>query len=199
MDFRAQLRRQLGLLEDSCRLYDEGRQDEAIRIATAIRVLLHQTNNSTSLLTHLNSTTINLLSTTNDLSKDSTATVGLGKIHIENVGDARFLPMLGGGTVRNFVPISEWWNQVVYVLNPQTKLSRRKIVLSAANQDGGAHVDTALGADYEALARDGALAHIEFTFRTKSWRIDLSNAHLVSLRQMAYELLNSPELRALAA
>jgi hypothetical protein len=50
MDFRAHLKRQLGYLERSCASYDSGYKDEAIRIATIIRVLMHNTGATTSLL-----------------------------------------------------------------------------------------------------------------------------------------------------
>jgi hypothetical protein len=48
-----QLTRQAGYLERSCASFDKGDHDEAVRIATTIRVLLHDTAKSTSLLTHL--------------------------------------------------------------------------------------------------------------------------------------------------
>ncbi len=62
-DFIAQLRRQLSLLENSCLAFDQGCRDEAVRIATAIRVLVHNTANSTSLITHLKAESTRLLST----------------------------------------------------------------------------------------------------------------------------------------
>jgi len=43
MDFRKQLARQLQFLTHSCDLYDQEFLDEAIRIATIARVLLHHT------------------------------------------------------------------------------------------------------------------------------------------------------------
>lgn len=51
--FEQQLQRQLGFLKRSCDAFDKGDHDEAVRIATTIRVLLHDTPASTSLLTHL--------------------------------------------------------------------------------------------------------------------------------------------------
>jgi len=53
-----QLRRQLGYLERSAARYDSGQLDEGIRIATTIRVLVHDTRNSTSLLSHLGAKSI---------------------------------------------------------------------------------------------------------------------------------------------
>lgn len=66
MPFRNHLSKQLGFLGRSCEAYDAGYIDEAVRIATVIRVLVHDTNRSNSLLKHLGATTINLLSTTED-------------------------------------------------------------------------------------------------------------------------------------
>lgn len=52
-DFEKSLIQQMTYLERSCRDFDAGHHDEAPRIATTIRVLVHDTPQSTSLLTHL--------------------------------------------------------------------------------------------------------------------------------------------------
>lgn len=52
-DFELQLDRQLNFLRRSCATFDAGASDEAVRIALTIRVLVHNTKQSTSLLTHL--------------------------------------------------------------------------------------------------------------------------------------------------
>lgn len=48
-----QLKRQLNYLENSSKLFDKGDHEEAIRLAVTLRVLLHDSTNSTSLLKHL--------------------------------------------------------------------------------------------------------------------------------------------------
>jgi hypothetical protein len=68
-DFSKQLVRQLGFLQRSCADYDEGHTDESVRIATIIRVLIHDTRNSTSLLKHLSALSINLSSTVEDIDR----------------------------------------------------------------------------------------------------------------------------------
>jgi hypothetical protein len=50
---RTKLREQLGFIERSTRFFDEGHEEEALRLATTMRVLFHDTALSTSLLTHL--------------------------------------------------------------------------------------------------------------------------------------------------
>ncbi len=134
MNFKNHLKKQLGFLQRSCNSYDEGFHDEAIRIATVLRVLIHNTRSSTSLLKHLNAT---------------------------------------------------------------TKLSRRKIILAAANKDGGAHVDKKLTPDYANLAKEGAVGTFGYTSNGKESKTAIQDAHLVALRQMAHEVHSSPKLLAI--
>ena len=70
-DFKAQLKRQLGFLEWSAGGFDAGRCDEAIRIATALRVIFHQAANSTSLLNHLNAAHVLVRSRAPDRAKQN--------------------------------------------------------------------------------------------------------------------------------
>jgi hypothetical protein len=48
----------LGFIGRSAADFDQGHREEAIRIATALRVIFHQTGRSTSLLQDLNGTTV---------------------------------------------------------------------------------------------------------------------------------------------
>ncbi len=108
VDFVEHLRRQLGFLELSCASYDAGHRDEAIRIATTIRVLTHNTKASTSLLKHLNATTMNLLSTTFEPSPQTVSFVGLGMMRIGG-GSSEYFPQLGDGPINELVPVQ--WNR----------------------------------------------------------------------------------------
>lgn len=64
MNLSEQLRRQLKFIDASCRAYDAGEIEEALRIAVSLRVIFHDTTNSTSLLTHLGKKqSISLIST----------------------------------------------------------------------------------------------------------------------------------------
>jgi hypothetical protein len=60
--------------------------------------------------------------------------------------------------------------------------------------DGGTHVDNKLTPEYFALAKDGAAGTFVYSFDNQKVEELITNAHLVSLRQIGYELLNSPEL-----
>jgi hypothetical protein len=168
--------------------------DEAIRMATVLRVLIHDTNASTSLLNHLGATGIKLLSTTDGATPNTVMFFGLGTMQFSPQG-ARYFPGLDFGPIKKYMPVSDWWEQIVFVIDPQTQLSRRRIILSAANQDGGAHVDAKLSREYEALSSDGAIGHFVYGVGADAAQVPITDAHLVAIRQMAHEVLHSPELR----
>ena len=95
----------------------------------------------------------------------------------------------GSGILCN---LQDWWTQVVGIdPNVGVRLTRREIVLAASNKDGGAHIDK-LPQEYAHLARPGYFEQVT----------DLGDpfieAHCTALRQMAYELLNSPALVQIA-
>lgn len=197
-DYSDHLRRQIGFLQRSAAAFDAGHVDEAVRIATTIRVLIHSTASSTSLLKHLNATTISLLSSCDGASPNTLLYMGLGMQYSRNDGDtikAAYAPLLDG-PVKVYVPVSKWWDMIVYVLGSGERLSRKKIVLTASNKDGGAHVDSALAPEYEALSRKGAVGHLMSSVQGDVSEQPFTDAHFVAVRQMAYELLNSPELLA---
>jgi len=93
------------------------------------------------------------------------------------------------------LPFTEWWNQVVLVIDRQP-ITRRSLVLAAADKDGGAHVDAALTKEYEALIVNFGEIVTTYADGTEA-RFAVDNAHFMALRQIAYEILNSPDLAAL--
>ena len=194
--FRKHLLKQLGFLERSCDAFDAGHIDEAIRIATVIRVIIHQTKNSTSLLEHLHAASINLLSTVKEPPKNAIFFSGMGITKLATSKSTYFAP-LGFGPFKFLISAGDWWSQVIFV-DEGYRVTRNDVVLAASNKDGGAHVDKKLTDEYLALMKDGAVGSIVYDFEKQRVEIPIPNAHLVFLRQMGYELLNSPELINLA-
>ncbi len=191
-DFQIHLQKQLRFLARSCESFDAGFLDEAVRVATTIRILVHQTKSSISLLKHLNATTINLLSTTDEAPPDTLYKMSMGTISIGSDG-VKYFPTLGEGGYIAHIPVSKWWDQVV-IVSDRVRLSRRKIVLAAANQDGGAHVDSKLNPEYKALAEAGFAGTAFRATDELHTEMALEGTHHICLRQMGYELLNSPDL-----
>ena len=188
--FRESLRDQLGFIRNSCERYDRGDRVEAIRIGTSLRVLLHDTAKSTSLLKHLGATDVPLLSTSPEIGPGTLAIEGMATIVITSAG-MTFEPPLDRTSRKRLLPAPQWWKEPVTIVDAGVRVSRRDIALVAANKDGGAHVDATLTAEYQKL-KTGLWAKLD-TGKP------VSDHHLLYLRQMGFEILNSPELAALAA
>lgn len=183
----------------------------------SIRVLMHDTKNSTSLLTHLQSKNI-LIASSIDLRDDSQYVTYSGclsfiQAKMDNpLGgppsiEAISLPygtdvLARGGLLK----VEDWWNQHIYLFPNAQAYSRRDIVLAAANKDGGAHVDKVLPVMYARLVSGHASstivstnANAETTFQVAYGEVTdggspVKNFQYADLRQMATELLHSPEL-----
>jgi hypothetical protein len=186
--FRKKLREQLTFIETSCTVYDAGNRSEAVRIGTSLRVLLHDTSTSTSLLTHLGAKQVQMLSTcpvnvTGPSGHPPMAFDGLAAFSARGI-----LPKLGMSSTKIELSANEWWEQVVFIAGDG--VTRKIIALAAANKDGGAHVDSDLPQEYERLV-EGVWARFGGG--------QIADHHLLYLRQMGYEVLNSPKLIALAA
>jgi hypothetical protein len=94
-----------------------------------------------------------------------------------------------------FVPVDEWWEQVVLVMGQKAWITRRKLVLGAANKDGGAHVDPRLDNDYQQLLE--GMWTISRRLGPIEVDIQLRDHHFVAIRQIGHEHLNSPSLTAM--
>src|SRR5688572_13867022 len=144
--FVIKLRDQLRFLQRSAKVFDDGDQAESQRLACSLRILFHKTGHSTSILGHLNWNDIPMLSSFADG-------------HILDFVKFRIDPSLRGGVLANpqlrprfnIVAASAWW-EVEFVKLGSAHYSRKKIITTAANQDGGAHVDATVDEFYEDLA-----------------------------------------------
>ncbi len=200
-DFRGQLRQQVGYLRRSIEQFDAGHEDEALRIAVAIRVLLHDTSASTSLLTHLGvKDRVRLISTSPGGPADASVMFAFGMGLMDFRRAVAIRPRLGEIGWR-LVPADEWWTEVIHVFDRgATRVSRKTMVLGAANKQGGAHVDPKLGGAFKRLAQDGALLHrVTRQPDGSEVRQPLLDIHIVNLRDMAFEIVNSPDIAVLAS
>lgn len=200
-DFAQQLDRQIRFIRNSCQLYDDGMLDEAIRLATSLRILFHTTKLSTSLLTHLKADTCHILSTALAVPGKCDAFALVDVRSIARIGDhPKAYAKLDTSGNRRTIPFLEWW-QGERIL--QATFTRRDLVLWAANKDGGAHVDATLDDEYVRIVN--GLGFGLTVIGTDEGEIpkkqqvtyDLLNLHFACLRQIAYEVLNSQDLTKL--
>lgn len=147
---------QMSFLVASTRLYKAGNIAEAKRLATTIRVLVHDTAASRSLLSQMgvkdkllwiSSGSVdpaNLIGTFN-LAFFDTRLGGFGPL------PAEFIQRIG-----SMVDFETWWSEPVMKDVTGDEFSRKEIVLALANKEGGSHVDK-LQRRMRALAREGSL------------------------------------------
>ena len=186
-ELKEHLKEQIQFLLNSATSFDNGETSEAKRIAVRIRVLLHDTKNSTSLLSNLNRKDILFYDTALDYRKFKLAILGI-RIGKEKTGF--WAPLDNGPPIRYLkgkVPFIQWWNTIILVDQENNEFSRKKLVLSVANQDGGAHIDKKLSIIYANLTRNENLGWL-FTSNGKTKK---TYPALVSIRQICHEVLKS--------
>jgi hypothetical protein len=181
-------------MQRSCEAFDKGAEDEAIRIATALRVIFHNTTRSVSLVAHLGFNANRMLSSSRGYGNWQDY---LGhRLDLTSPQPVSMLPLLGNKFKE--MSVQDWWaNEAVFVHNGQ-RYSRKRIVLSAANKDGGAHVDADLDKYYEVLCAGeyaiGITGNLEYNgpppFPQGITQYP-NNAHLALIRQFAHEALTS--------
>lgn len=198
-EFKNHLRKQLNFIITSCKAYDAGIREEAIRIAVAARVLFHETSQSHSLIRgHLKVTALKLRSTCSDLSRSNSHFLGF--IGIEPSTE-QFRPYLDKVDRDEQVDVETWWRSepIMKLLRNNETITRRQLVLAAANKDGGAHVDLAKPGEYERLeAGVGLKVDVKFASGIRKV-VTLKYANLAALRQIGHEILTSRDLNALAS
>ncbi|MFE9785194.1 hypothetical protein ACFYO7_07430 [Nocardia salmonicida] len=192
-----ELARQLRLMRTACTAFDAGDEEQALNIATRLRTLFHQTSASTSLVTHLGTAAPTKIHTTERQHGDwqDFLSIALAPLTVPPV---RTSPLLGRAVLEP-VAIEDWWAGQPVFVHDSTAFSRKQIVLSMVNKDGGAHVDK-LQKFYIVLQEGMNFMGItgNFTFDgpapyPQGQVIYPDNGHYSLLRQFAHEVLESAE------
>jgi len=180
---------QIEYLKRSAELFDNGATNEAVRLAVTLRLLLHDTGSSKSLLGQLNMKNRDFYDSSIPYNPHNLSShLGLISVAVGPPG-TRYVAMLDDapGKIRE-VPFSDWWNNVIFADAYKKILSRKDLILTAVNQDGGAHVDTKLDGTYAAFTKEGALG----------WRADrepgkrmLEQPECMAIRQITHEVLKT--------
>lgn len=190
-NFVEQLKRQIIFLGNSVSLYDSGCGEEAIRMATTIRILFHDTNASTSLLKHLGiKETIRIPTTAISVEPESVREIDFGEL----MGGMIFSQDLEYTPIQkevSTISALDWWGQPVFVRNGNL-ISRRQIVLAVAHKDGGTHVDEP--DDILRAVKEGFWIRTQTKPDGTTVSESMENNHFSVIRRFADELLNSKEL-----
>lgn len=189
-DLEKHLQEQISFLKVSCDSFDEGFDSEAKRLATTIRVLVHDSRTSQSLLGLLGKREINFLDSTFDLNPLGGKALHGGLVCIEmGPSESSYKAMLDDLPAEAFkwVDFNSWWNMPV-LDGQKLELTREKMILTAANQDGGAHVDSKLDKQYYELARKNSLG---WFYGTEDGKRQIEGADRVAIRQIAHEVIKT--------
>lgn len=157
-----------------------------------LRVLLHDTKNSHSLLAQLGvKERLPFLDTTNVEMPSEVLHLdaGLCTIHarLGEEPESRYVPaMRNMDPERSHPPQAfvDWWSTSIVTDNSGEPVCRREFVLWLANEDGGAHIDRSLRGAYVDLSRTGLVAFRPELGDDGKFR-DLVSP---SVRQIAFEL-----------
>jgi hypothetical protein len=153
--YEEKLREQCDFLKSSVASFQQGQSGEALRIATTVRVLVHETGSSKPLLKQLNPNYLQI--TIKDSPPPGPVNPGgmvlfyIG-VGVQMDGGGRVTPLTGGKPNEQLVPLGSWWNQTILIFsesNERIVFTRKSLLLTLANKEGGAHVDTSLPAAYE--------------------------------------------------
>jgi hypothetical protein len=192
------LKDQINFLIASAISYDNGFEGEAKRLATVIRVLVHDTTNSNALLTQLNKMNILFYDSAAPFHPDNlipSNSLTMNRLSINAGGNAEanyIAPLEYLSPARNKdkkVGFNRWWNcNIVIKDNKGNLFPRKKLVLTIADKEGGAHVDPKLDQAYANLTRFNSLA---WKVYTKGEIKDMGNPVPPSIRQIAHEVLKT--------
>ncbi len=188
------LKNQITFLKLSAISYDKGFEDEAKRLAVVIRVLVHDTGKSTSLLALLDRKNIYFYDSALSYRHQSPLPyTGLTMIRVSS-GEARHIAPLDGGAPtrdrnrkRTF---NIWWENMFVIRDMKGNIfTRKELVLNTADTDGGAHIDPALDEAYASLTRFNSIGWKLFK---KDIEDDFRNSPASpSVRQIAHEVLKT--------
>jgi hypothetical protein len=142
------LKQQREALIASCKSYDEGNRWEALRIATAVYIIVHDgRGRSKSILTQLG-----LRGSLRFVGSGIPCIPGnlapeavLAQMRIWKDGKTEYVPWLDkkAAPLRS-LQFHEWWENEPVYRDADLSLTRRGLVFSLRNQEGGAHVDAGL-------------------------------------------------------
>ena len=180
---------QIAFLERSASWYDNGAEEEAIRLATAIRILFHDTKDSHSLLSQLDKKDIRFYDSAIAYVPDAFQTFCLTSIRMSTKEGAEYRAPLDD---RNMVKIEfvKWWEEnIIFKDNGGNIFTRKDLVRNVADKDGGAHVDPKLQKAYANLSRFN-LTGLKLYVNRKQRNFKNSPV-LPSIRQIAHEVLKT--------
>jgi hypothetical protein len=183
-------------IEASCEGFDNGQLWEAQRLASSVYSMVHDGGkNSQSILTQLGlRASTNFTSYVPQLDKENLIPSNPLVLYRITIGvGAEVRPMLDNGPRRSTtVQFPTWWEKEFVFYHDGSGLSRRGLVFSLRNQDGGAHVDAKL-TDEEYIAMKLTASRWSYVSNGQPPE-KIIGEELATMRHVAYEMLSTLDL-----
>jgi hypothetical protein len=185
---------QCNAIRSSSAAYDAGEWWEALRLATAVYVVVHDAGKKErSILTQLGvrgrlrfATSGFQYSPTNVLRETH-----LLSTRVYGDGTAEYRPLLdGAGWPLRFVQFGEWWEKEIIFRDGKFRLTRKNLTFSLRNKEGGAHFDPSIqDPNYLRFAKEQLTT--PFVVARGLPPKPILGAELASMRQVGWELLKT--------
>lgn len=185
----AEAREQFAALQEFGGLYDGGKEWAAKHLASAISTLVRDGSRSfVPLLAQLDILRRSyFLSTARQLQPGAVPNSALVMIGL-GPGGTKVAPtkiVLPRPPWLKWLPFAEWWEEIIFIDESAGQLTRKKLIETLRDKDGGSH--------YDADAPGGAYRRLK-TEMHSGFRVNgapLSGAHFATVRQIAWELEES--------
>ena len=184
------LKREIRFISRSSKAFDSGDVDEARIMASRIRLLVHDTTPSHSLLGQLEKKDCLFYDSARPRT-DGDLGPYHGLVGMEFGPKPRWgwIPLLFSeqNLAESKKPFDAWWNATILDDNHGICFSRKEIVLTVCHEDGGVHVDPELKGKYVKMEKSKEFAFV-FTVGGKEIKPRLGPG-LASVRQIGFELM----------
>jgi len=183
----ARLKEQMDFLRASLRGFYGGDFAESVRIATIIRVLVHESRRSKPLLMQAkpNGLELPILGNVGEWPGEEQI---LGFVVGVRIGQTLAPAVDLGSSHYALSTIGAWWNRTVFTfpsrLSTQLTYRRKQVVLILANREGGAHIDENEDPDYARL-----LTSLPLSFVVSGIRVETPDLARFLTAQSGVEML----------
>lgn len=182
---------QVYFIQDSIAKYDHGVKIEAKRIATHLRILLHNTKSSDALLFSLNDINkMYFLNIAHPYSEHNLLT-HFGLLYTTVSPNGAEMKARLSKESANWVTFDNWWNEIVIRDYDKKTYTRKQVINQIANKDGGAHVDLHIQESLENLKNGKGSGWLFTSSSSKAEQSITSNVLFETLRAIAFEVLCS--------
>lgn len=183
------LRRQIQFLQRSSAYFDQGEENEAIRISTNLHIMFIGMKDGPSLLEQLRIRDELLLPNTadEDVPGNLVPYLGLVGFGIKTPGGPWvWTPhcQYPFSIPPKFVPFEKWWRQIISDNRKGVAFTREGLISAVSEQDGGINVPNNLDPVYVELARKNAMGW-------QSGGKPLVGFELASIREIGWEALEA--------